>query len=55
MRARELGRKSIVVGDRVGVVGDSIADRTRSCASSGSTSATPCCAAPPTTTTRTSG
>ena len=39
MRARELGRTPIVVGDRVGLVGDLAASPTRSPASSGSRSA----------------
>ena len=55
MRARELGRKGIVVGDRVGVVGevsdapDALARIVRA-----RRARRRCCGAPPTTTTRTS-
>ena len=52
MRARELGRKAVVVGDRVGIVGDVTGGPTAWRASSGSSRARRCCAAPPTTTTR---
>ena len=52
VRARELGRRAVVVGDRVAVVGDLSGSRTRSAASCASRSAPRCCAARPTTPTR---
>ena len=56
MKARELGRKGVVVGDRVRLVGDiSGADGTPGPDRAGRRRAAPCCAAPPTTTTRSSG
>ena len=56
MRARELGRKGIVVGDRVGVVGDLSGGAGRARPHrAGRRARRPCCAAPPTTTTRSSG
>ena len=56
MKARPLGRKGVVVGDRVRVVGDiSGADGLAWPGSSRSPSGSPRCAVPPTTTTRSSG
>ena len=55
MRARELGRTPIVVGDDVGIVGDCRAGRTRWRASSGAVNGERCCGAPPMTPTPASG
>ena len=56
MRARELGRKGIVVGDDVFLVGDTTGRRRQPGPHrAGGPARAPCCAAPPTTPTRSSG